>query len=291
MSASQLTYRTFAIAGGAGGLGSFITKALLSQGAEVGILTRSHDTVIPSGAIAKVVDYADPASLSAALQGVEVVVSTLNRAGLAQQPALADAAKAVGVKLFVPSEFGGATAGKTPESLHGKNLQYGKTQMHQHLRKIGLPYTLYFTGWFTDYDFIPPLGFNIPNKTITIVGTGTVPISFTTRLDIADFVAYTLTHLPSTKLENAALGMEGDRRTLVSLKQTFEEVYGGEFKLVHRDVDEVANIVREKGAAAILDYLLLSAELGEHLNENPQNALFPEWKPLTVAETLRKYYS
>ncbi|KAH7099988.1 NAD(P)-binding protein [Auriculariales sp. MPI-PUGE-AT-0066] len=285
MSASQLTYSTFAVAGGAGGLGSFITKALVSQGAQVVVLTRSHDTVVASGAIAKVVDYADPASLSATLQGVEVVVSTLSRAGIAQQPALADAAKAVGVKLFVPSEFGNPTVGKTPESLH-----YNKAALHQHLRKIELPYTLYFTGFFSDYDFIPPLGFDIANKTITIVGTGTVPISFTTRSDIADFVAYTLTHLPSTKLENAVLGMEGERRTLVSLKQIFEEVYGGEFKFVHRDADEVARIVQEKREAAMLDYLLLSAELGDVLVPNPQNALFPEWKPLTVVEALRKYY-
>ncbi|KAH7096415.1 NAD(P)-binding protein [Auriculariales sp. MPI-PUGE-AT-0066] len=285
MSTSQLTHRTFAVAGGAGGLGSFIAKALLAQGAHVLVLTRSQDTVVPSGATAKVVDYTDPASLSAALKEVEVVVSALSRDGIAQQPALADAAKAAGVKLFVPSEFGGDSVGKTTE-----NLNYPKTQLHLHLRKIGLPYTLYFTGWFTDYNFIPLLGFDIPNKTITIVGKGTTPISFTTRSDIADFVAYTLTRIPATKLENAAIGIEGDRRTLASLKQTFEEVIGGEFKLVHRDADEVAKVVREKREAAILDSVLLSAELGEHLTENPQNALYPEWKPLTVTEAIKKYY-
>lgn len=50
-----------------------------------------------------VIDYKDPASLKQALEGVEVVVSTLAGGGLPLQHALADGAKAAGVKLFVPS--------------------------------------------------------------------------------------------------------------------------------------------------------------------------------------------
>jgi uncharacterized protein YbjT (DUF2867 family) len=103
MSSSQFTYTTFAVAGGAGGLGALITKELLAQGAQVAVLSRNASTAVPSGATVKVVDYSDAASLTAALQGVQVVVSALSAGGFAQQPALADAAKAAGVKLFVPS--------------------------------------------------------------------------------------------------------------------------------------------------------------------------------------------
>ncbi|KAH7099983.1 NAD(P)-binding protein, partial [Auriculariales sp. MPI-PUGE-AT-0066] len=282
---SQPTYTNFAVAGGAGGLGALITKALLSQGAEVIVLTRSKDSAVPAGAAAKVVDYADSASLSAALKGVQVVISALNAGGFGQQPALADAAKAAGVKLFVPSEYGNPT-----HEVSADSLLHFKAALHQHLRTIGLPYTLYYTGWFSDYNFIPPFGFDVANKTLTIVGKGNTPISFTSRPDVAHFIAYTLTHLPEDKLQNATLGVEGDRRTLVSLKQTFEEVFGGEFKLVHRDTDEVAKLVQEKREAVFLDYILLSGELGEVQIDNAQNSLVPGWQPLTVAAALKKYF-
>jgi len=103
MSASQLTFASFAVAGGAGGLGSLITKELLAQGAKVVVLSRSASTAVPEGAIVRAVDYTDKDSLVNALSGVEVVVSALNAGGFPSQPALADAAKAAGAKLFVPS--------------------------------------------------------------------------------------------------------------------------------------------------------------------------------------------
>ena len=102
MSSSQLTYTRFAVVGGTGALGALVTKELVAQGAEVIVLSRSASDV-PVGATVKVVDYADPSSLAEALAGAEVVISTLYAAGFAVQPAVVDAAKAAGAKLFVPS--------------------------------------------------------------------------------------------------------------------------------------------------------------------------------------------
>lgn len=55
------------------------------------------------GATISVVDYDDQASLVAALQGVEVVVSAVTTSSISAQTALVDAAKAAGVKVFAPS--------------------------------------------------------------------------------------------------------------------------------------------------------------------------------------------
>ena len=55
------------------------------------------------GATITEVDYASPASLAKALEGVDVVISTLAGAGFGAQVPLADAAKAAGVQLFLPS--------------------------------------------------------------------------------------------------------------------------------------------------------------------------------------------
>jgi len=102
MSSSRLIYTKFAVAGGTGGIGVLIVKELVAHGASVVILSRSAETA-PAGATVVAVDYADPSSLVKALAGVEVVISALAAGGFAAQPALADAAKAAGAKLFVPS--------------------------------------------------------------------------------------------------------------------------------------------------------------------------------------------
>ena len=65
------------------------------------------------------------------------------------QPGIAEAAKEVGVKLFVPSEFGGPTEGETGVFLGDKaNIQ-------EQLKDIGIPYTLFYTGGFSDYVWVP----------------------------------------------------------------------------------------------------------------------------------------
>ena len=99
---SSETYSSFAIAGGSGTIGSLITKELISNGAHVVVLSRSNITA-PAGTILRVVDYANEDSLSAALDGVQVVISALPGVALQFQPALANAAKRAGVSLFVPS--------------------------------------------------------------------------------------------------------------------------------------------------------------------------------------------
>jgi hypothetical protein len=184
------------------------------------------------------------------------------------------------------SEYGNNTSDLTPDS-----LLYFKTALHQHLRSIGLPYTLYPTGWFSDVNFVPPFGFDIANKTLEIIGSGNTPISFTTRPDIAHFVAYTLTHVSPHELENTTLGVEGERATLLSLKPVFEDVFGGEFRVVHRDAGEVEQLVKEKGAQVFLEYIRLGGERGEVQIQNPKNTLVPGWTPLSISQALKKYYA
>ncbi|KAH7100490.1 NAD(P)-binding protein [Auriculariales sp. MPI-PUGE-AT-0066] len=283
MSTTALTFSKFAVAGGAGRLGKFIAKGLLAHGAEVTVLSRSASTVVPDGATVCVVDYGNAGSLKAALIGIEVVVSCLAGGGFGVQAALADAAKAAGVKLFVPSEFGVDTS-----VLPRDHLLAGKQAFAEHLHSIGLPYTRYLTGWFADSTFIAPFGFDVPNKLITIVGPGTYPVSFTGCPDIAHFVGYTLTRLPKKHLENQTLRIEGDKKTLLEVKGIFEKVYGGNFTMVHRDVEEVQKVVNDKGAEAFLDLILLTNPRGWTDLKVNDNQLVPEFKPTNVEGYLRK---
>lgn len=82
-----------------------------------------------------------------AVSNVEVVISTLSGGGFAVQPALAQASKKAGVKLFVPSEFGIDT------TLITQGFLLGKKNFHQALRDLGLPYLLVSNGPFLDTVF------------------------------------------------------------------------------------------------------------------------------------------
>ncbi|CRJ87076.1 hypothetical protein BN1723_000229 [Verticillium longisporum] len=81
----------------------------------------------------------DPTALATALTGLETLVSAVNFAGLASEPALATAAKAAGVARFVPCFF-------APDNLN-------------HIKKLRLPYTVLDIGWW--YQMTLPL---LPSK-------------------------------------------------------------------------------------------------------------------------------
>jgi len=95
------------------------------------------------------VDYANKESIKSALTGADVVISTISGMAVDLQPGIAEAAKEVGVKLFVPSEFGGQTEGET-EGFFGI-----KGKIQEQLKAIGIPYTLFYTGSFADSLWIP----------------------------------------------------------------------------------------------------------------------------------------
>ncbi|EJD40167.1 NAD(P)-binding protein [Auricularia subglabra TFB-10046 SS5] len=281
---SSLTYKSFVVAG-TGALGSAIASELAKQGANVVFFTRGGNSATPEGIPTKVVNYTDADAVAEALQGTEVVVSTLSGAGFAVQPTLADAAKKAGVKLFVPSEFGSRT-----QDLPAENPLAFKAQFQQYLKSIGLPYTIYNVGLFADVPLNAfPGVLDIPAKKLTIVGKGETKISLATRPDIGHFVAYTLTHLPASRLENGILGLEGSKLTFKEIATVWEKKYGGKFEIEHRDPDAVLQEVKAKGPAGILDYILWVFEQG-YANVTDDSALVPGWKPLSYDEAVAKYY-
>ena len=166
-------YKNFAVVG-AGQIGSFIIRQLLTDKAagtinDVVVLTREvslasaslrpntctdqllqgSKTAVDPAARLIAVDYSNKESIKKALTGVDVVISTIAAPALDVQPRIAEAAKEVGVKLFVPSEFGGPTEGVT-EGLFG-----AKGNIQEQLKTVGIPYALFFTGPFADYIWVP----------------------------------------------------------------------------------------------------------------------------------------
>ena len=106
--------------------------------------TKGSKNTIQGDANVIQVDYSNQASIKHALTGMDVVISTIPDAAFDVQWKIAAAAKEVDVKLFVPSEFGGKSEGKT----EGIDLEKAKVQVQ--LKALGLPYTAFYTGAFAD---------------------------------------------------------------------------------------------------------------------------------------------
>lgn len=95
-----------------GTIGQPIIRTLLESKLfdEVRVLTRTatgHN--FPPGVSVREVEYNSPASLSAALRGIDCVVSAMSFDAIATQQNLVDAAAAAGVTRMIPSEYGNDT--------------------------------------------------------------------------------------------------------------------------------------------------------------------------------------
>ena len=116
-------------------------------------------------------------------------------------------------------------------------------------------------------------------------------MSWTTSADIAHFVAYTLTHLTTERLQNAVLGVEGEKLTILEVKKAFEDVHGVPFTITIRDADEVARSMDERGEQGLIDFILLTGHQGYLDVGKNDNALVPGWSPTPLRAAIQTHYS
>ena len=131
-------------------LSSLAKQVFNSESAQLGTnQPQGSKTTVDPGAKLVPVNYSNKESIKKALTGVDVVISTVALSALNVQPGIAEAAKEVGVKLFVPSEFGGASTG----SKSGPHAM--KVNIQERPRVIGIPYALFTIGPFADFLWVP----------------------------------------------------------------------------------------------------------------------------------------
>ncbi|KAA1474800.1 NAD-P-binding protein [Dentipellis sp. KUC8613] len=280
------TFTTFAVAG-AGNIGAFIVEELLkckiaSKAKRVVILTRSsgndekYKEFKSKGAEVLTVDYEKKNSLTPALVGIDVVISTLTAADLGPQSALAVAAKDAGVKLFAPSEYGSET-----------NFS-GKDKARDQLQKLGLPYALFFTGPFPDMAFSSWTGIDPVGGKATVGGDGSQLVSFTARPDVARYVAYVLTEKPAKELVWKKFRIEGDRVSFNSVFEQYTKKTGKKIDITYRSIADLEEAIK-KNPGDIMSILLLSFAQGKSVVGKPEevtNGEFPGWNPKRVIDIL-----
>ncbi|TFY63674.1 hypothetical protein EVG20_g6215 [Dentipellis fragilis] len=285
-------FTSFAIAG-VGNIGAYLAEELLKLEAsgkvkEVVLLTRSGSTnantdkLVQKGAKLATIDYASKDSLTAALSGVDVVISTLSLPAFEAQDAVAVAAKAAGVRLFMPSEFGG----RSDEVTEG--VLFAKKRFHARLQEIGLPYILVYTGGFPDLIFNSRLNLDIKSGKVSIGGDGNSLVSFTSRPDIARFLAHVLTTLTPDQLNNKILRIEGERIPFSEVFKQYEEKTGTKLEITYRSIADLEAAVKANPADFVsvlhLGWAQGDAVVGK--KEDVSNGLFPGWNPKKVIEVL-----
>jgi uncharacterized protein YbjT (DUF2867 family) len=196
------------VVGATGILGGLITHRLLGEGKHVRILLRHNSpaeqmalqgmatsprSLIEAGAQPIYGDLKDRASLDAACQGIETVITTANSSMRGGEDTvdtvdrqgnrnLIEAAKAAGVKQFIFISFFGA------HPQHPIPLFQAKAETESLLQESGMPFTIlnpnyYMESWISMIVGIP-LQYHQP---VTLVGEGKRLHSLISIADVASF--------------------------------------------------------------------------------------------------------
>jgi NAD(P)H dehydrogenase (quinone) len=198
---------TILVTGASGHLGRLIVDALLRDGADPASIiagARSVDSLAELGkggvTVARV-DYTDPASLDAALAGVETVVlvsSSEIGQRFAQHSAVIDAAKAAGVSRIIYTSAPAATTSQLILAPEHKATE-------EYLHASGLTYTILRNNWYNE-NYLSTLQQAAATGAV-VTSTGDGRVASASRADFADAAAAVAV---ASGHENATYELSGD---------------------------------------------------------------------------------
>ncbi|KAG1705984.1 hypothetical protein DVH05_002547 [Phytophthora capsici] len=268
-------YTKFAIIG-AGGIGGTVADELLKKGASVTILTRddsqqSLQAFQARGAKLFKVAYDDENAVKKALSGNEVAISAVSPYHLDVQPPVVRAAKAAGIELFVPAEYG-------VKVTEGPNAY--KKVVQDLLAEVQLPATIFYTGIFSE--FLPIfMDYHFDQGYMNVVGKGETPYSITPRHDAGRFVAHVLSTAPKAALEGAKIPFEAERLSPMQIHELAEKKLGKKIEV--RSISYEENL--KKFDTDFTAFLTALGEDGRGVAGTEQEVqesvakFFPDWNP------------
>ncbi|KAJ5546901.1 hypothetical protein N7494_004486 [Penicillium frequentans] len=294
---------TVAVAGGGGGIGLEIVRAIL--------VTKKHDLIVLSrskqpslttqGVDVRIVDYKSVEQLKNALEGVHTVISCIAAYGddsTAAELSLLEAAKIAGATRFVPSEWNSACNDIV-------DLYAGKELVWKAVQSSGLQYTRFVNGLWMNvwgpgcirdedealgaYKDRPAFSIDLKAGTAIIPGDMSQEIVVTRTQDVGRFVAATL-DLPTWEAESR---ISGDRLSLGEVVQLARDICGREIRTTQMSVEELEAILAGSLEIGERFYyqLLLAVALGRMNFEPTLNELCSDIQPVTTAEFLRKHWT
>ncbi len=211
-------------------------------------------------------DLKDRSSLDKALKGVYGVFGVFTWAEkgvegeIRQGKALANAALAARIKHFVYSSAGGADR-KT-----GVPGFDSKWEIEQHIRKIGLPATIFRPPFFM-YNFeAPTIQKSIMDGTLTIALKADRPVQMLAVEDLGVFVS--LAFKKPEEYIGKAIDLAGDELTMAQTVDIFSRAMGKPVRFIEQPIKEVRRFNKD------------IARMFEWLNENPSHADIPALRSL-----------
>lgn len=243
-----------AVSGVSNGLGQTIARALLSNPSHsVTILSRSAQPQLTAlGAIVLIADYTSIPRLTAALQGIHTLITTIySPVDSSPTENLITAAAAAGVVRFAPSEF--AISGTATPSLGAYAF---KLRAWDQAKSAGLQVTAFRIGIFMDYFAsgspkgydgalqIFPFLLNIPARRAEIPGTGDERVTFTTVEDVGKFVNAAV-GLDRWEEES---GMSGETTTYNEVVRLVEETIGEKIHVTYIGPAELESRAKAAGS-------------------------------------------
>jgi nucleoside-diphosphate-sugar epimerase len=224
---------TIVVAGATGNLGGRIVRALREHGAAARAVVRQGaardklEWLRGLGVTIAIVDYDDPAEVTAACSSASCVVSALQ--GLREvildvQTVLLDAAVRAGVPRFIPSDYSIDFTGLPPG--RNRNLDL-RREFHTRLETRSISPTTIFTGAFADMltGQMPLILFQ--RRRVLYWGDADQRMDFTTVDDTAAFTASAALDPSTPRFLRAA----GDQLSARELTAVVSEVTRREFRL------------------------------------------------------------
>jgi len=221
------------VAGATGDLGQRIVRDLLTHDTRIRVLTRpgsgSAATLYGTNDRIDIViaSYTDPAALTAAVTGTDVVVSAVSGTRpviVDAQRALLAAAVAAGVPRFIPSDY----SSDYRQIALGSNRNFElRREFAADLDAAPIQVTSVLNGAFADMltGTAPMIAFG--RRKVMYWSSADQILDFTTKDDVARVVALVALDADAPRVVEIA----GDRVTARSVSQTMSELTGTPFKL------------------------------------------------------------
>lgn len=228
------------VVGATGLVGAEICRKLAARGEKIRALVRTTsapdkvEELRSLGIDISVGDLKSPASLIDACSGTDSVISTASST-LSHQPGdsiesvdaagqmqLAHAAKTAGIERFLFVSF------RPPQGISSPLIR-AKHDVEKAISTMN--YTVIQASYFMEVWLSPALGFDYPNATARICGSGTSPVSWVSFADVAEMCAIALRH-PAAARRTIEFGGP-DSLSLLHVVALFEEISGRPFKLEH----------------------------------------------------------
>jgi hypothetical protein len=128
--------------------------------------------------------------LTAALKGIDGIVSTVAAAAIESQTILIDAAIAAGVKRFIPSEFGSCTTNPKLETMPTYTGFFKIRQYLQEKADVGkLSWTVLACGAFVEFVFHGPMLLDFASHKATLLDKGDNRFSSTSLPNVGKAIA------------------------------------------------------------------------------------------------------